>query len=103
MFAKAEITTEKSGTRPIVPLAALRKDGARDVVYRVDGGKLVATPVQLGMRSEDEGLAEVTGGVEAGAVLLAVPLDGVKPGSEVKLAGAKAAAPVAAATPVKKG
>jgi membrane fusion protein (multidrug efflux system) len=103
MFAKGEITTEKSGTRPIVPLAALRKDGARDVVYRVDGGKVVATPVQLGMRSEDEGLAEVRGGVEAGAVLLAVPLDGVKPGSEVKLAGAKAAAPVAAATPVKKG
>lgn len=107
MFAKGEITTEKSGMRPIVPLAALRKDGARDVVYRVDGGKVVATPVQLGMRSEDEGLAEVSKGVEAGAVLLAVPLDGVKPGSAVKLAhegaGTKAAAPVATATLVKKG
>ena len=31
-------------------------------------------------------MAEVLGGVEAGAVLLAVPLDGVKPGSQVKLA-----------------
>ena len=99
MFAKGEITTEKSGARPIVPLAALRKDGARDVVYRVDGGKVVAQPVQLGMRNEDEGLAEVTGGVEAGAVLLAVPLEGVKPGSQVKLAKA-AQAPVVLA---KKG
>jgi hypothetical protein len=71
-----------------VPLAALRKDGARDVVYRVDGGRVVAQPVQLGMRNEDEGLAEVTGGLDAGAVLLAVPLDGVKPGSQVKLPGA---------------
>ncbi|MDB5748622.1 MAG: efflux transporter periplasmic adaptor subunit [Massilia sp.] len=88
MFAKGEITTDKSGSRPLVPLAALRKDGARDVVYRVDGGKVVAQPVELGMRNEDEGLAEVTGGVEAGAVLLAVPLDGVKPGSAVKLAKA---------------
>ena len=99
MFAKGEITTEKSSARPIVPLAALRKDGTRDVVYRVDGGKVVAQPVQLGMRNEDEGLAEVTGGVEAGAVLLAVPLEGVKPGSQVKLAKA-AQAPVVLA---KKG
>jgi hypothetical protein len=47
---------------------------------------VVAQPVELGMRNLDEGMAEVTGGVEAGAVLLAVPLDGVKPGSAVKLA-----------------
>jgi hypothetical protein len=88
-----------------VPLAALRKDGARDVVYRVDSGKVVAQPVQLGMRSEDEGLAEVTGGVEAGAVLLAVPLDGVKPGSAVKLSNAlaKAATTPAPAAAAKKG
>jgi RND family efflux transporter MFP subunit len=106
MFAKGSITTEKSGARPIVPLAALRKDGARDVVYRVDGGKVVAQPVQLGMRSEDEGLAEVTGGLEAGAVLLAVPLDGVKPGSAVKLAKAGNGTPAPAPAPVvlaKKG
>ena len=96
MFAKGEITTDKSAARPIVPLAALRKDGARDVVYRVDGGKVVAQPIQLGMRSEDEGMAEVTGGVEAGAVLLAVPLDGVKPGSAVKLANTSTVAPVPA-------
>jgi len=96
MFAKGEITTDKSAARPIVPLAALRKDGARDVVYRVDGGKVVAQPVQLGMKSEDEGLAEVTAGVEAGAVLLAVPLDGVKPGSAVKLAKAVTVAPAPA-------
>jgi RND family efflux transporter MFP subunit len=104
MFAKGEITTDKSAARPIVPLAALRKDGARDVVYRVDSGKVVAQPVQLGMRSDDEGLAEVTGGVEAGAVLLAVPLDGVKPGSAVKLAKATTATPAPApAAPTKKG
>jgi membrane fusion protein (multidrug efflux system) len=86
MFAKGDITTQKSSPRPIVPLAALRKDGARDVVYRVEGGKVVAQPVELGMRNLDEGMAEVVSGVQAGAVLLAVPLDGVKPGSAVKLA-----------------
>jgi len=95
MFAKGQITTEKSSARPIVPLAALRKDGARDVVYRVDGGKVVAQPIELGMRNDDEGLAEVTGGLDAGAVLLAVPLDGVKPGTQVKLAGTAPAKPAA--------
>lgn len=93
MFAKGQITTDKSEARPIVPLAALRKDGERDVVYRVADGKVVAQPVQLGMRNEDEGMAEVTHGVDAGAVLLNVPLDGVKPGAQVKLAGAAAPKP----------
>lgn len=103
MFAKGEITTDKSGSRPLVPLAALRKDGTRDVVYRVDGGKVVAQPVELGMRNEDEGLAEVTAGLEAGAVLLAVPLDGVKPGSAVKLAAKPAPANQSAVLLAKKG
>jgi membrane fusion protein (multidrug efflux system) len=104
MFAKGEITTDKSAPRPIVPLAALRKEGEREVVYRVDGGKVVAQPVQLGMRSEDEGMAEVTSGVDAGAVLLAVPLDGVKPGSAVKLTRPVAASSApATSAPVKKG
>lgn len=107
MFAKGDITTRKSTPRPIVPLAALRKDGARDVVYKVEGGKVLAQPVELGMRNLDEGMAEVTAGVEPGAVLLAVPLDGVKPGSAVKLAtelaGEPAKVPAAASTPAKKG
>ena len=93
MFAKGQITTDKSEARPVVPLAALRKDGGRDVVYRVADGKVVAQPVQLGMRNEDEGMAEVTHGIDAGAVLLNVPLDGVKPGAQVKLAGAATAKP----------
>ena len=104
MFAKGEITTDKSAPRPIVPLAALRKEGEREVVYRVDGGKVISQPVQLGMRSEDEGMAEITSGVEAGAVLLAVPLDGVKPGSAVKLTKPVAASSAPAPAPaVKKG
>jgi membrane fusion protein (multidrug efflux system) len=65
---------------PLLPLGAVRKDNGRDVVYRVDGGKVVAQPVKLGLRNEDEGMVEALGGVDAGARVLAVPLDGVKPG-----------------------
>jgi membrane fusion protein (multidrug efflux system) len=99
MFAKGGITIEKSAVNPLVPLAALRRDGARDVVYQVEGGKVVARPVELGLRNEDEGMAEVRSGVPAGALVVSAQLEGVKPGTRVKVAGA--AAPAAAAA--KKG
>jgi RND family efflux transporter MFP subunit len=100
MFAKGGITLEKSAPNPLVPLAALRRDGAREVVYQVDGGKVVAQPVELGLRNEDEGVAEVTRGVQAGAVVISAQLEGVKPGSKVKIVGAVVPTPAPAA---KKG
>jgi membrane fusion protein (multidrug efflux system) len=93
MFAKGQITTTKNAARPLLPLAALRKDGAKDVVYRVDNGTVALQPVTLGLRSEDDGMVEVLDGLAPGAIVLAAPLDGVKPGSKVKLLSA-AAAPV---------
>jgi len=85
MFAKGAVTTEKSGAHPLLPLGAVRQENGRDVVYRVDGGKVVAQPVKLGLKNEDEGLVEATGGIDAGAIVLALKLDGVKPGEKVKL------------------
>jgi RND family efflux transporter MFP subunit len=106
MFAKGGITLEKSAPNPLVPLAALRRDGAREVVYQVDGGKVVAQPVELGLRNEDEGVAEVTRGVQAGAVVISAQLEGVKPGSKVKIVGAVVPTPAPAPVPApaaKKG
>jgi RND family efflux transporter MFP subunit len=95
MFAKGSITTEKTAPRPLLPLAALRKDAAnQDVVYRVENGAITAQPVKLGVRNDDEALVEVLGGLQPGAVVLAAPLDGVKPGSKVKMVAAQPAAPV---------
>jgi membrane fusion protein (multidrug efflux system) len=92
MFAKGQITTAKNAARPLLPLAALRKDGAKDVVYRIENGVVAAQPVTLGLRSEDDGLVEVLDGLAPGAMVLAAPLDGVKPGSKVKLLSAPATA-----------
>jgi membrane fusion protein (multidrug efflux system) len=96
MFAKGTVTTEKSSAHPLLPLGAVRRQDSRDVVYRVDGGKVVAQPVTLGLRNEDEGLVEALDGIDAGAVVLALKLDGIKPGSPVKL-------PDAAPATTKKG
>ncbi|PQP01000.1 efflux RND transporter periplasmic adaptor subunit [Massilia phosphatilytica] len=89
MFAKGTVVTEKSAAHPLLPLGAVRKDNGRDVVYRIDNGKVVAQPVTLGLRNQDEGVVEALEGVDAGMTVLAVPLDGIKPGSKVKLPDAK--------------
>ena len=102
MFAKGQITTAKSAARPLLPIAALRKDGNKDVVYRVDNGSIKAEPVTLGMRNEDEALVEVVSGLAPGAIVLAAPLDGVKPGSKVKLPTVPALA-IPASPPASKG
>jgi RND family efflux transporter MFP subunit len=106
MFAKGNITTRKSAVMPLIPLAAVRQENNADVVYKIEGNKVVAQAVTLGMRNDDEGLAEITAGLQAGATVLVGKLDGVKPGAKVKLAGApeSAVAPVAiAAAAGKKG
>jgi RND family efflux transporter MFP subunit len=96
MFAKGAVTTEKSAPHPLLPLGAVRQENGRDVVYRVDGGKVEAKAVKLGLKNEDEGLVEALDGIDPGATVLAVKLDGVKPGEKVKL-------PAGPASTVKKG
>ncbi len=86
MFAKGNITTERTKEAPMVPLAALREEAGKQVVYLVSNGVVVSQPVSLGLRSEDAGLAEVTGGLDKGANVIISKLEGVKPGAKVKLA-----------------
>jgi hypothetical protein len=48
-------------------------------VYKVNN-KVVAQPVKMGLRNEDEGYAEVQEGLVQGANVIVAKLDGVKPG-----------------------
>ena len=50
--------------------------------------KVASQPVKLSMRNEDEGMAAVSEGLAPGASVLVTRLDGIKPGSSVKLATA---------------
>ncbi|WP_332855124.1 efflux RND transporter periplasmic adaptor subunit [Duganella sp. S19_KUP01_CR8] len=85
MFAKGSIVTDRSAVMPIVPLTALRTEKGQQVVYKIEQGKVVAQPVKLGLRNEDEGYAEVVDGLAQGANVIVSKLDGVKPGNQVKL------------------
>ena len=95
MFAKGGITTDKSAVTPVVALAAVRTEKGQQVVYTIEGNKVVAQPVTLGLRNEDEGVAQVTSGLAKGASVIVAKLDGVKPGAKVRIG----AAPVAVAAP----
>ncbi len=103
MFAKGTITTQKSAVMPLVPLAALRKDNSADVVYVIEGGKIVSKPVQLGLRNEDDGMVEVTSGVASGATVIVSKLEGVKPGNKVKVMEAPTAVAQPSLAPATKG
>ena len=86
-----------------MPVTALRYETGVRTVYKIENDKVVAQPVQLGLRNEDEGMAEVTSGLAAGSRVLVVNLTGVKPGSSVKLPEAAAQTRQASAEPAKKG
>jgi RND family efflux transporter MFP subunit len=98
MFAKGNITTDKSAQSPVVPIAALRSEKGQHVVWKIEGNKVVAQPVTIGMRNEDEGMAQVTTGLDKGASVIVAKLDGVKPGNKVRV-GAAPAASASASTP----
>lgn len=85
MFAKGSLTTEKGNQAPVVPIAALREEAGKQVVYTVVNGTVVSQPVKLGLRSDDEGVVEVSEGLQAGAQVLVAKLEGLKPGARVKL------------------
>ena len=106
MFAKGAIVTDRADVAPVVPLAALRDDNGRQVVYRIDDGKVVAQPVTLGLRNDDEGTAQVVAGLQDGARVIVSKLPALKPGAQVSLpaeAAPAAAAATAAASQPKKG
>ncbi|MNN96319.1 hypothetical protein D3C81_2152830 [compost metagenome] len=66
-------------------------------MYALVNNKVVAQPVTLGLRNEDEGYAEVTSGLVPGAKVIIAKLDGVKPGHGVTFAVPTPAAPAAPA------
>ena len=68
-----------------IPRESLRTDGARNFVYRIVGGKLKRTPVQIDVLSHT--LVEITGGLQQGDSVVLVPLNDVelRDGAPVKV------------------
>lgn len=89
MYAKGGITLGKSALVPAVPVAALRSKDGVSTVLRIENGKVIEQVVRPGLRNDDEGIVEITGGLSVGMQVLAVRLDGIKAGTLVKLPATK--------------
>jgi membrane fusion protein (multidrug efflux system) len=83
MFAKGELILNKSSAAPAIPISALRDDGGLSYVLAVEDGKLTKHPVQLGLRTERDGLVEVRSGLSPGTQIVAAKIDNLVPGTRV--------------------
>ena len=72
----------------MLPVVALHQQNGAPMVWRIDGDVVVAQPVQLGLRNDDEGLVQVVQGLSVGNRVLVAPLENVKIGSRVRLPAA---------------
>src|SRR6478735_1681851 len=74
-----------------IPTGALRQsqDNGQPFVYRIDGKTLQVAPVQLGAVDEQQGLAQVTEGLQAGDRVVIGNVGTLGRGMQVNIAGAE--------------
>ena len=68
LFARIRIVIEERPEALLVPEAAIFQDGGRLYVYRIEEGRAVKTPVQIGLRRPGD--VEITGGLTREAVVV---------------------------------
>jgi membrane fusion protein, multidrug efflux system len=84
LFAEGRVATENKRA-VAVPITAVDNRGTSPVVHRLQAGRVVETPVQLGLRDEVAELVEIKSGVAAGDTVLLGSAEGVAPGTRVRV------------------
>lgn len=98
MFANGKLAAQSRGPVNAVPLVALREEGGQSFVMVLDKDKIERKPVTVGARSIDLGLVEIRDGLSPGTQVIAVKMEGLKPGaSAIIRADGPAPAPAAPA------
>ena len=85
MFAKGQLTVSKRAGALVVPITAVRDDAGQTTVWRIDAGKLVRTVVQVGLKSEADGVIEIVSGLALGARVLRANLGSLRDGAPAKI------------------
>lgn len=68
LFARIRIVIAERSAATVVPEAALFRDEGRLYVYRLEDGKAVKTPIEIGLRSPGD--VEIRSGLASGAVVI---------------------------------
>jgi RND family efflux transporter MFP subunit len=84
LFAEGRVATA-SKRAVAVPISAVDNRGATPVVHRLKAGRVVETPVRLGLRDEVAELVEIESGITPGDTVLLGSAQGVAPGTRVRV------------------
>lgn len=83
LFASGRVVDEARPGATAAPVAAVRKEGSEQVVYRLRGGVAERVAVSLGIIDEEAGICELLGGIAPGDSLLTGILPGLRGGVRV--------------------
>lgn len=92
MFAKGSLVLATQRAEVLVPVTALRTDGAASFVYVLAGDRLARQDVAVGLVNEAEGKAEIAKGLAPGARVVRTNLGALKLGAPVRIASPAQAA-----------
>jgi membrane fusion protein, multidrug efflux system len=96
VFATGRILTGEQTTVTVVPQSAVRGAGADAHVFAIRDGRAVRVPVEVGARSEAEGVVEITAGLDAGETVIVAP-GTIEDGTEIRFT-----APAAGTSPQER-
>jgi RND family efflux transporter MFP subunit len=88
MFATGKLAAQSRGAVNAIPLVALREEGGQSFVFVVEKEKLERKPVAVGTRNVDIGMVEIKDGLDVGAQVVAVKMEGLKAGANAILKSA---------------
>jgi membrane fusion protein, multidrug efflux system len=84
LFAEGRVATE-TRRAVAVPITAVDDRGTSPVVHQLKAGRVVETPVRLGLRDEVAELVEIRSGIAAGDTVLLGSAQGVAAGTRVRV------------------
>ena len=84
-FVTVQVPTETRPDALVVPKRAILLERDQNIVYRVQEGAAVRTPVVVGLSAHD--LVEITSGLSAGEVVVTVGQESLRDGAPVRAAG----------------
>lgn len=85
MFANGALSLSNSPPVLAVQSSAIRDENGKSYVFTLEDGKLAKRPVELGQRSEQDGLVEIRSGLATGVQVVTARIEGLKPGAPAVL------------------
>jgi membrane fusion protein, multidrug efflux system len=85
LFASGRVIDQTRDDAVTAPVSVLRREGADQVVYRLQGSVASRAVVQTGLLDEEQGITELIGAVEPGDSLLSGVVPGLRDGARVRV------------------